>query len=77
MAKCLAVNHSGVAAFFAHLVVLYCRVEGLCFLQALAADRGLQVVAREKAFAALGAFQAVHFALWFPAIEQSHKPLLS
>jgi hypothetical protein len=38
-------------------------------LQALAAYGGGQIIARQKASAALRAFEAVHLALWFPAIE--------
>ena len=71
----LAVYHALRAALYADLVVIDCRVERLGLLQALAADRGFKRVARQKAGAALRAFQAVHLAFWFPAPEQSHGRL--
>jgi hypothetical protein len=55
VAKCLAIDYSGVAAVFTILVVLYGRVERLCLLEALAANWGLKREAGEKPFSALGA----------------------
>jgi hypothetical protein len=55
VAKCLAIDYSGVAAVFTILVVLYGRVERLCLLEALAANWGLKRKAGEKPFSALGA----------------------
>jgi len=75
MAILLAIDHALRAALYAGLFVVHGRVERLGLLQALAAYWGLQVVARQKACAALGAFQAVHFAFWFPAPKQSHDRL--
>ena len=72
MAIFLAIDHALRPAFYAGLVVIDRRVERLGLLQALAADRGFKRIARQKAGAALRAFQAVHLALWLPAPEQSH-----
>jgi hypothetical protein len=55
MAQRLAIDDSGIAAIFAVLVMLYCGIKRLCLLQALAANRGIQVVAGKKSFSALGA----------------------
>jgi hypothetical protein len=77
IAVLLTVDHTLCAALAADLFVIYGRVQRLGLLQALAADRGFKIVARQKAAAALGAFQAVHLAFWFPAPKQSHAPLLT
>jgi hypothetical protein len=55
VAKCLAIDYSGVAAVFTILVVLYGRVERLRLLEAFAANWGLKRVAGEESFSALGA----------------------
>jgi hypothetical protein len=69
MAKFLAIDDPCIAAARAVLVVIYCGIQRLGLLQALAAYGGGQIIARQKASAALRAFEAIHLALWFPAIE--------
>ena len=56
VAHIFAIDDARVAAARADLVVVYCRVQRLGFLQAPAADGGFQSVAREKALTALCAF---------------------
>ena len=55
VAHIFAVDNACVSAVAADLVMVNSRVERLCFLKALAADGGIQVVAGQKAGAALGA----------------------
>ena len=56
VAKLFAIDDTRIATAGADLVVVYCRVQRLGFLQAPAADGGLQSIAREKALTALCAF---------------------
>ncbi len=69
MAKFLAIDDPCITAVRTVLVMIYCGIQRLGLLKALAAYGGGQIIAGQKASAALRAFEAVHLALWFPAIE--------
>ena len=76
MAIVLAVYHPCRPALDARSVVVNGRVKRLGLLQARRAYGCLQIIAGKKACATLGAFLAVHLALWLPAVEKSHGALL-
>ena len=69
MAKFLAIDDPCIAAARAVLVMIYCGIQRLGLLQTLAAYRRRQIIAGQKASTTLRTFEAVHLALWFPAIE--------